>query len=131
METTKISGFHLDKLKSLPSAFALWRRNLNTGQLNYVHLCKLVFRSSLIFLKIALQKLAKVQSNCFTFTSSIVVYIGLFLSHFVRFCTMEFLWNACYHSDYLFEANTHCYFSMKYWETGNIYRQSLVKITNY
>ena len=23
------------------------------------------------------------------------------------------LWNGCYHSEYVFNTNTHCYFSMK------------------
>ena len=29
----------------------------------------------------------------------------------------------------LFETNTHCYFSIKYWETGDIYLPSIICIT--
>ena len=61
------------------------------------------------------------------------------------------LWNGCYHSDYLFETNAHCYSSMKYlrnwchsvhnwvqlftvdatWnveETGDIYTEGVVNL---
>ena len=42
------------------------------------------------------------------------------------------LWNVCSHSEHVFETNTHCYYSMKYWRSWwHIFTSKIVTYTHY